>query len=53
MVNFKPPHKPNTFEAYANICHPAIYQVPASKRSRDDIILDAYLENSLKSQTRV
>jgi hypothetical protein len=52
MVNFNPPHKPITFEAYANDVILPYIKSQANKCSRVDIIFDAYLENSLKSQTR-
>ena len=52
MVNFKPPHKPITFEAYANDVILPYIKSQANKCSRVDIIFDVYLENSLKSQTR-
>ena len=55
MVNFKPPHKPITFEAYANDVILPYIKNQANKCSRVDIIFDVYLENtfcSLKSQTR-
>jgi hypothetical protein len=52
MVNFRPPHKPITFEAYANDVILPYIKSQANKCSRVDIIFDAYLENSLKLQTR-
>jgi hypothetical protein len=52
MVNFKPPHQPITFEAYANDVILPYIKSQANNCSRVDIIFDVYLENSLKSQTK-
>ena len=52
MVNFKPPHKPITFEAYANDVILSYIKSQANTCSRVDIMFDVYLENSVKSQTR-